>query len=410
MVIFCPECFDGDENPSPIINDTRIIIPNVTNPPPIMEPIYTDIGKEKRDFLLKLVSEPEIQLALKNSNERDSKMSQDIRTQIYLQKEKEWIQAQKNTPFMNSIINNDMSRFLHNNHIIQSDKFGYLSFGEHILTNIYGPNVSVSIKTDNYDQSNDDWWQIAYRDERGEPFARTCEFDSSAGMFSEDIVIKITDNDTGQFIGILNSATPCNVTKESLEEEVKIIPVPLDNISPVGLSKISYLKELVENPIIQNTLKLSNEEFSGLNDKDLLNLKEKTDWPKPGTGEPNPLQISILDNQVSDLLRQNLKVPSKDFGEFEFPEMILTNAKGINIASTNITFSYIQYEDEWWQIAVQKDGLVRHCGKDISINISSEDIIIKIQDQKGEFIGILNAATPCDVVLVKPPNFYGDSN
>ncbi len=58
----------------------------------------------------------------------------------------------------------------------------------------------------------------------------------------------------------------------------------------------------------------------------------------------------------------------------------------------------------------EKNGLIRHCGKDISINMNSEDIIIKIYDKSGEFIGILNVATPCDVVLVKPPNFYGDSN
>ena len=110
-------------------------------------------------------------------------MSEDIRIQIYLQREKEWTQAVEPTPFMLSIINNDISDSLRDDLVVPSDKFGYVTFGEHILTNIYGANVAVSIKTDNYDQSQDEWWQLMFIDENGESFGRECEFDSSGGIF-----------------------------------------------------------------------------------------------------------------------------------------------------------------------------------------------------------------------------------
>ena len=42
--------------------------------------------------------------------------------------------------------------------------------------------------------------------------------------------------------------------------------------------------------------------------------------------------------------------------------------------------------------------------------MTSEDIIIQIFDDDGEFIGILNSATPCDVISSKSALFYGDSN
>jgi hypothetical protein len=90
--------------------------------------------------------------------------------------------------------------------------------------------------------------------------------------------------------------------------------------------------------------------------------------------------------------------------------MILTNAKGANVASTNGTYNYIQFFDEWWIKASENKVLVRECGYDRSIQMNSEDIIIKIFDEKGEFIGILNSATPCNVILDKPLAFYGDSN
>ena len=214
FVIFCEDCFEKSEETLNLqekcLNDTRCIIQIPEDAG--IEAIVTPVGEEKSRALQELVRDPIIQNALKSSNQKDSKMSDGIRAQIYFQREKEWTTSQTNTPFMKSIIENDVSDFLRNNLVIESEKFDDLTFGEHILTNEFGPNVAVSIKTDNYDQSQDEWWRQSYRDADGQPFARECEFDSSAGIFSEDLVIKIHD-ENGKFIGILNSATPCDVHK-----------------------------------------------------------------------------------------------------------------------------------------------------------------------------------------------------
>ena len=176
---------------------------------PVVNTKYSEIGKEKIRFLEQMVQDPIIQNALIDSNQMAQVMSNDVRNQIYTLREKEWTRAQQNTPFMESVINNHVSDFLRENH--SADFSGHnLIFGEHILTNFYGANVAVSVKTDNYWQSNDAWWQIATSDQRIKDFARDCEFDSSAGLYSEDLVLKIQDRN-GNLIGILNSATPCDV-------------------------------------------------------------------------------------------------------------------------------------------------------------------------------------------------------
>jgi hypothetical protein len=229
-------------------------------------------------------------------------------------------------------------------------------------------------------------------------------------MYSEDIVVKIFDND-GEFIGIMNSATPCDVTQKASETETKIKPVPLDNITPIGKYKISLLQELMSDPIIQKALRLSNEEFAARGDLDMMKLREEIEWPPPSVTEPTPFQLSILNNEVSDILRENLVMQSEEYDEIVFGEFILTNAEvGANIAITTRTYNYIQSPDEWWQVAVENDILVRQCGWDKSVQMTSEDIIIAIYDDKGEFIGVLNSATACDVILNKSPTFYGDSN
>lgn len=403
FLIFCDDCIQIKKpfKKISIVDDSRIIPPP---PPPPDTKNFTDIGKAKVEFLQKMVFNPIIQEALIESNEKDAQMDPDIQRQIKVQREKEWITAQEPTPFMVSIINNTVSDLLRENHVTVSNKFGVIVFGEHILTNIFGPNVAVSVKTDNYDQSNDNWWKEA--EKGGNPFARQCDFDESAQMFSEDIVIKIWDT-KGNFIGIMNSATPCDVTQKSAKVEVKIHPIPIENISDIGKEKISKLQELAQNPIIQNALKESNEQFA---DKNILQMKREIDWPNPYEGDPTPFQLELLNNDVSRFLKENLIIPSDEFDEVAFGEYIITNEFGANIAMTERTFNYIQSEDEWWQVAAQNEILVRQCGWDSSIQMSSEDIIIQIFDENGKFIGILNSATSCNVILVKPPYFYGDSN
>jgi len=407
--IFCQDCFTiatVDEKlafEEKCDNDPRCI----ATPPSVDETKnFTDIGKFKVAFLQELVRKPIIQEVLAKSIEKDEKMDSDIRAQIKVQREKEWISSTEPTPFMLSIINNDISDFLRDNLVIPSEEFGDVVFGEHILTNPFGPNVAVSIKTDNYDQSNDNWWKES--EKGGNPFARQCDFDESAQMFSEDIIVKIW-NDKGEFIGIMNSATPCDVTQKSTQVETKIEPASLDNITPIGNHKISVLQELMNSPQIQEALRKANDEWSRPC-PNMVKIKEEINWPPPHIGEPTALQLQVLNNDIANILRKNLVMQSEEFGEIVFFEFILTDACGVIIAITERTYNYVQYPDEWWQVAKANDILARQCGWDKSVKMSSEDIIIAIYDDNEEFAGILNSATACDVILNKPPYFYGDSN
>jgi hypothetical protein len=219
--IICENCKTLEE----IFFDKKVSVEAICSNDPSCRPLedvvavdtrnFTSIGQEKVRLLQELVREPTIQKALKESNAKESQISDDIRIQIYIQREKEWANSKELTPFMKSIIHNDVSDFLRDNLLIQSDNFDNVTFDEHILTNVYGGNIAVSVRTDNYDQSQDDWWQHAFHDKEGYPFAKECEFDSSAEIFSEDLVIKIKDIDSNDFIGILNSATPCDVLRKS---------------------------------------------------------------------------------------------------------------------------------------------------------------------------------------------------
>lgn len=210
FLVFCEDCFAP-----PVINlselspeekcsdDPRCLIDSIIDD----DPEISSTGIYKIALITEIIKEPIIQRALIESNEEFSEMSPLVRERIMAQREKEWTSAPELTPFMFSIINNDISNFLSGNLMIPSEEFGDIVFGEFILTNHYGANVAITVRTDNYDQSNDDWWLEVIEKEE---LVRQCDFDESAQMYSEDIILKIIDNN-GEFIGIVNAATPCDV-------------------------------------------------------------------------------------------------------------------------------------------------------------------------------------------------------
>jgi len=145
--IFCDDCFTplsiGSVSLPPDMKcdgDLRCIL----DPPSLPPPTFTLIGLSKIDKITEIVNDTIIQQALIESNEEFNKMSPSVREDIIAQREKEWTTAPEPTPFMLSIINNDIADFLRENLVIPSDEFGDIVFGEHILTNIYGPMANTS--------------------------------------------------------------------------------------------------------------------------------------------------------------------------------------------------------------------------------------------------------------------------
>jgi len=83
---------------------------------------------------------------------------------------------------------------------------------EIILTNAHGANVAMSQRTTDYDQSDEEWWNLA-RD-RG-VFFGTPEFDESTQVNSWTMSLRITNSDN-RFIGVIKFV----VNDESKEKEI----------------------------------------------------------------------------------------------------------------------------------------------------------------------------------------------
>jgi len=144
-----------------------------------------------------------VQKAVLKSNQEFAEF-EDIQGYI-TQQEDDWLSVPEETitPFMQSLISNELSEDIRNNFVEKIDpKTGDRAFAELFLTNEYGAIVSQSGKTTDYRQDDEDWWQIAKVD--GISIGKT-EYDESTKTDVIPIGIKITD-ENGDFVGVLKAA------------------------------------------------------------------------------------------------------------------------------------------------------------------------------------------------------------
>jgi hypothetical protein len=188
---------------------------------------------------------------------------------------------------------------------------------------------------------------------------------------------------------------------ESLDTEVIEIDV-IDDESKENLVhnldliifKIQQMQELSKNTELIQAISDSNSQFSTLDEPyEYINEKDEA-WQSASESEITPFMESIIKNHISDSLRKYTVIPSEKFGDLQFPEIFVTNAYGANVAQTGKTSDYYQSDEGWWLKGKNESVYVGSIEWDKSANIYASDIVIKIEDKNGNFIGILKAVTP----------------
>ncbi len=117
--------------------------------------------------------------------------------------DQEWTSLPKEsiTPFIQQIIDNELSRELRERKQYYEDKYGYDVFSEIIVTNKYGANIGQTGKTTDYKQDDEEWWQTAKKERF---YIHDIRYDESAEVYSIDFGIRIDDKE-GAFIGVMKA-------------------------------------------------------------------------------------------------------------------------------------------------------------------------------------------------------------
>ena len=192
-------------------------------------------------------------------------------------------------------------------------------------------------------------------------------------------------------VGYISVNTSQKALKKTIgENSVALANQVMDSIDRDIHSKIERLQGFAD-PSLQKVLIKSNQEFERLdNIQNYVNEKER-EWTSVPKEEITPFMKELNNNELSKALRKRTRFYEEKYGFSVFPEVFVTNKYGANAAQSGRTSDYRQDDEEWWQRA-EKDGLyVGDVEYDESAATHSIAIGMRIDDEEGNFVGIMKA-------------------
>jgi len=172
------------------------------------------------------------------------------------------------------------------------------------------------------------------------------------------------------------------------EGSVSLAVEAMDKIDRYLYNKIERFQSF-EDLALQKIIIESNQEFEKLdNIQNYINEKDR-EWISAPKEEITPFMKDLINNKLSKELRKRTKFYEEKYGFRIFPEVFTTNKYGANAAQTGKTTDYYQADEQWWQKAKQDGIHVADFEYDRSEDVYSTDIGIRIDDENGNFLGIM---------------------
>lgn len=171
-------------------------------------------------------------------------------------------------------------------------------------------------------------------------------------------------------------------------KDISYVQEQLANINKAELFKEKFpiMFDLIKTNSIKELLKNSNLEFSALNDPYSVIDQRNEEWIE--SEGLTPLMIALNEKETSKLFKKMVSEDIEKNSGIIFREIILTNAYGANVAQSQRTTDYKQWDEEWWMITRQS-GAYFTTGFDESVNANTMDMHLRILDDNEEFLGII---------------------
>jgi len=183
------------------------------------------------------------------------------------------------------------------------------------------------------------------------------------------------------------------LARESMSKISSVVSHRIEEIQFQTDSSNSRFQDLVEK---------SNQEFSILgSEQEIYNyiIEKNMEWISTSKNETTYFMRNILNNNISTKLKKSQEFYKEMYDYILYGEIFVTNKYGATIGLTGRTSDYYQADEEWWQNG-KKYGLnISDVNYDESADMYSIDIIARIDDENGDFIGILKAVWNVEEVV-----------
>lgn len=183
------------------------------------------------------------------------------------------------------------------------------------------------------------------------------------------------------------------------ESSVLLATEILDKIDRSIYSRIEEFQSYAKDLILQEVVVKSNQEFDQLYNIQAYIDEKDAEWISAPKETLTPFMQELINNRLSEELIEKIEFYEEKYGYEIFGEVFVTNKYGANVAQTGKTSDYRQDDEEWWQ-NVKKDGLyVGDVKYDKSADVYSTDICIRINDEVGNFLGVMKVVLNIEEII-----------
>lgn len=210
-----------------------------------------------------------------------------------------------------------------------------------------------------------------------------------------------------------------SVNRSSLEKAIGDNSVILaedmiNHIDNEVFIRLEQISRFIKIPLIQSELVSSNESFDNIKNVESYIMDIDEMWISTPTNETSSFMDDLINNSLSDLLRDVFIYSTKGLFEHEdYSEVFVTNKYGANVAQTGRTSDYYQADERWWKDAYENKFSIGEFEYDESAERWSVPIGVFISDSTGSFIGVIKAIIPVSMVLEEADSFtkkYGTAD
>ena len=165
----------------------------------------------------------------------------------------------------------------------------------------------------------------------------------------------------------------------------------LDSASKHTYDHIENLQLYSKDPILVEAVERSNQEFEESNGVlGYIGIKDMQYFSASKTPPP-PFVQERSRNELAEDLKVRVVFYEKKYGYPLLEEIVVTNKFGAAVAQTGRKIDYRQNDKPYWQTAKTEGIFVGNVEYDESKAVYSNDIAVRIEDENGDFAGVITA-------------------
>ncbi len=175
------------------------------------------------------------------------------------------------------------------------------------------------------------------------------------------------------------------------ENSVMLAEEVMDKIDRTIYDRLEEWQAYAHDTALLAAVRESNLEFGEMeNAQAYIDVRDK-EWTALPPSATSPFINSLLANALSAEMRKKAGFYREKYGYDVFGEVFITNLYGANIAQTDKTSDFYQADEDWWQKAKEDGYYIGDVNYDSSAGIYSVDICVRVDDEQGNFLGVIKA-------------------